>query len=69
MIFDLLLQEQSFVLIHLYGKSVEKSFSQNVLKIIGWNLQCMIEIVKLFSYDQNFVPQGLSSLDPGLLHV
>ena len=35
---------------YLYGENIEKSFSQNVLKTHGWNLQCMIIVVELFSY-------------------
>ena len=30
---------------HLYGENVEKSFSQNVLKTNGLNLQYMFEVV------------------------
>ena len=52
--------------IYFYGENVEKSFSQNVLQINGRNLQCMNKVVKLFSYDQNFVPWGLYALAPGL---
>ena len=51
---------------HLYGENVEKLFSQNVLKMHGLNLQCMIIEVKLFSYKSKFCPLGLSSLAPGL---
>ena len=55
----------------LYGENIEKSFSQNVLKTNvlqtnGWNLQCVIKVVKHFSYNQNFVPWGLSALATGL---
>ena len=46
----------------MYGENVENLFSQNVLKTYGWNLQCMIKVVKFFSYNQNFVPRGLSAL-------
>ena len=53
---NFLRQSQICVPIHLYGENVEKSFSQNVLKINGCNLQCMIIAVKHFSYNQNFVP-------------
>ena len=35
---------------HLYGENVEKSFSQNVSKTNGWNLQSVIKVVKHFSY-------------------
>ena len=31
------------VLVLLYEENIEKSFSQNVLKINGRNLQCMIK--------------------------
>ena len=54
-------QCQMCVPIHLYGENVEKSFSQNVLKDNGQNLQCMTNVVKLFSYNQNFVPWGLTT--------
>ena len=33
--FDLLLQGQICIPVHLYGENVEKSFSQNVLKTNG----------------------------------
>ena len=36
--------------------NVEKSFSQNVWKTYGGNLQCVIKVVKHFSYNQYFVP-------------
>ena len=49
-------QGQIRVPMHLYGENVEKSFSQNVLKTDGWNLQWVIKGVKHFSYNQNFVP-------------
>ena len=55
-------QGQIFFSIFLYVGNVEKSFSQNVLKTNGWNLQCMIKLVKRFSYNQNFVPRELSAL-------
>ena len=29
---------------HLYGESIETSFSQNVLNTDGCNLQCMIKV-------------------------
>ena len=56
--------------IHLYAENVEKSFSQNVLKINGWHWQCMniilsylmIKVVKPFSNNQISVPRGLSAL-------
>ena len=54
---------------HLYGENIEKSFSQNVLRTNGWNLQCVIKIVKQFSYNQNFVSWNLSSLAPRFLNV
>ena len=38
--------------------------TQKVLKTNGWNLQCMIKVVKGFSYNQNFVPCQLSALAP-----
>ena len=44
----LLWQGQICVLIHVYGDNVEKSFSENVLKTNGLNLQCMIKVLKTF---------------------
>ena len=63
--FDLLRQGQICVHMYLYGENVEKSFSQNVLKTNGWNLQYVIKEVKRCSYDQNFVPWGFSALPLG----
>ena len=34
----------------------KKLFSHNMLKTDGWTLQCMIKVVKDFSYNQNVVP-------------
>ena len=36
-------QGQICIPMHLYGENVEKSFSQNVLKTNGWNLQWVIK--------------------------
>ena len=58
----ILRQDQIYAPIHLYGENVEKSFSQIILKTNGWNLQCMIKVVKHFSYNQHFVPWGYLSL-------
>ena len=35
---------------HLYGENIEKSFSENLLKTNGWNLQGMItgKLLKFF---------------------
>ena len=46
-------QGQIWVQILLFRENVEKSFSQNVVKTSSWNLQCMIKVVKPFSYNQN----------------
>ena len=54
------------ILLHLYGEHIEKSFSQNVLKTNGWNLQCMIRVANPFSYNKNCVLPGLSALVHGL---
>ena len=44
---------------HLYWENVKKSFSQNVWKTYGWNLQCVIKVVKRFSYNKKkIVPWG-----------
>ena len=61
-----LLKGQICIPMHLFGENVDKSFSQNVLKTNGWNLQLVIKVVKHFSYNKNFVPWGLSALAPGL---
>ena len=45
------------------GKMLKTSFSQYALKNYGWNLQCMIEEIKLSRYRQNFL--GYLSLTPG----
>ena len=47
-------QGQICVSMYLYGENIEISVSENVLKTIGSNSQCLI---KLISYNQNFVPQ------------
>ena len=36
-----------------------KKMLKNVLKTNGWNLLCIIKVEKPFSYNQNFIPQGL----------
>ena len=54
---------------HLYEENIEKSFSQNVLKTNGWNLQCMIEVANPFSYNQNIVSLVYLSLPLGYIHV
>ena len=59
-------QGQIWAPIHLCGENVEKSFSQNVLKTNDGNLQCMIKIVKLISYNQYFALLGLPTLAPRL---
>ena len=69
MTFDLLRQGQIFVPMHLYGENVEKSFSQNGLKANGRNLQCVIKVVKYFSNNQTFVPEGYVPLPLGYMHV
>ena len=43
---------------HLYGENVEMSFSQNVLKTKGWNLQCMIKLLKLKGIKGSIGTQG-----------
>ena len=59
--FDLLREGQICAPIHLYGKTVEKSFSQWIIKTNGWNLQRVIKVVKLlFSYCQKFGVMCLS---------
>ena len=50
---------------HLYGEKIENSISQNVSNTNGYNLQCMIKVANIFSYNQNF-PLGLSALAPVL---
>ena len=53
--------------IHLYGDDIEKSFSQWIVKTLGWNIECMIKLVKLLSYCQNF--WGYLPLPLGYIHV
>ena len=50
-------QGQICIPIPWYGEN-EKSFSENVLKTTGWNLQCMIKVSNSFSYNENFAFQG-----------
>ena len=53
-------------------QNVEKSFSENALKANGWNLQCLIKVVKvvkLVSYNQNFIPWGYLLLPQGFVHL
>ena len=47
------------------GKILKNHFLK-ILMVV--NLQCMIKVVKVFSYNQNFMLQELSDLAPGL-HV
>ena len=47
-------QGQIFVTIQIF----EISLSQHVLKTYGWNLQCMIQIVNIFSFNQNDGAEG-----------
>ena len=63
--FDLFMARSNLHPIYYYGENFEKSFSQNVLKTDGLNLQCLIKVVKLIIYNQNFVPWG-SALAPWL---
>ena len=60
---------QICVPVHLYGENIEKSVSHNVLKINGWNLQCMIKVANPFSYNQKFVPWGYLPLALGYIIV
>ena len=50
-------------------KKKKKSFSRNVLKTCGRNLQYMIRVANPFSYSKTFVPQGLIALAPELYTV
>ena len=52
-------QSRICVRMHLNRANVENSFSQNAWKTNGWNLQCVIKVVKHLSYNQNFVPWWL----------
>ena len=45
----ILQQGQICAPMYLYGENVKKSFSQNVLNTNGWNLQCMIKLLKLLA--------------------
>ena len=51
------------------GKMLKSLFSQNMLKANGINLQWVIKVVKHFSYNQNFVPEGYLPLPLGYIHV
>ena len=46
--------------------NAEKSFSQNISKTNGWNLQFIIKVVKVFSYSQNFMPWAVFANSAGL---
>ena len=50
-------------------RNVEKSFSKNVVKTNGWNLQFMIKVVKLVIYSQNFIPCGYLPLPQGFFEI
>ena len=63
--YDLFTESQKRVLMHLYEENIEKSFSHDVLKTNGWNLQCMINVANPLSYNQNFVPRGYLPLPLG----
>ena len=52
--FDLFKARSNLCALTFVSRNVEKSFSQWIIKPNGWNLQCMIKVVKLFSYCQNF---------------
>ena len=39
-------------------ENIETSFSQNVIKTYGWNLQCMINVANPFSNTINLVHRG-----------
>ena len=52
-------QGQLWVPLHLYGENIEQSFYHNELKTKDWNLQCMIKVVKCFSYYQKFCHLGV----------
>ena len=54
-------QCQIFVPMHLYGKNIEKLFSENLLKTNGLNLQCMITVVNLLRASKVLSPGGYLS--------
>ena len=54
---------------HLYGESIEKLISLNILKTNGWNLQQMIKVANPFSYNKNFDLWSHLPLPLGYIHV
>ena len=54
---------------YLYGENIEKSFSQNVLKTNGCNLQCMIKLLKFFITIKILSPGAYMSLPQGCIHI
>ena len=60
---------QICVSMHLYEENIEKSFSQNLIKTNGWDLQCIIKVANPFCYNQKFVPRGYLPLLFAYIHV
>ena len=52
----------------MYEENVEKSFSQNILKTNGWNLQCMIKIV-IILVTIKFWPLGIICPCPWAIYM
>ena len=49
---------------HLYEENVEKTFSHKELRNNGWNLQCMIKVVKRGNRKVQGVPQSQTEALP-----
>ena len=62
-------QDQICVPMHLSGENVEKSFSQNVLKTNGWNLQWVIKVEEHLSIAKILSPGGYLSLPLDNIHL
>ena len=60
---------QIYVPLHFIWRKYWKSFSQNDLKTNGWNLQCMIILLKLLVTIKILSPGGYLSLPLGYTHV
>ena len=59
---------QICIAILLYLENVENLFSETVLKTNGWNLQCMIKVVELFTIKISS-PGSYTPLPLGYVHV
>ena len=62
-------QGQICVSMHFYGENVDKSFSQNVLKNNGWNLQCVIKVTNILVIIKILTLEGNLPFPLGYIHV